>query len=136
MVMLFLVYFFTILGQLHFTRNYFFTVNISAEQLLPQSNSFKATVSFSEQKVFGASIFSEHSLLLNSCFFKLPIIIWGETFNDQLLLVNGQLFRGASFSEQPLFRKTNLFRIPISTERLPYSKHALLQIIKFSSGKK
>ena len=35
MTMLFLAYVVTILRQLHFTRNYFFKVNISAERLLP-----------------------------------------------------------------------------------------------------
>ena len=48
MAISFLAYAVTFLGKLHFTRNYFFTVIISAEQLLPQSNWFEATVSFSE----------------------------------------------------------------------------------------
>ena len=38
MTMLFLAYVVTFLGQVHFMRNCFFTVNIPAEQLLLQSN--------------------------------------------------------------------------------------------------
>ena len=38
MAMSFLAYAVTFLGKLQFTRNYFFIVIISAEQLLPQSN--------------------------------------------------------------------------------------------------
>ena len=37
-MMFFLAYVVTFLRQLHFTRNYFFTVNISAEQLLLNGN--------------------------------------------------------------------------------------------------
>ena len=38
MKMLFLAHVETFLGQVHFMRNFFFTVNTSAEQLLLQSN--------------------------------------------------------------------------------------------------
>ena len=64
------------LRQLHFTRNFFLTVNISAEQLLPLSNQFNTTVTFSEQLLLqssyflGTATFSEDSLLLSSYFFQ------------------------------------------------------------------
>ena len=57
----FLACFVTILQKLHFTRNYIFTLNISAEQLLfLQSGYF-----------IGTPTFSEHLLLLSSYFFKI-----------------------------------------------------------------
>ena len=57
MIMLFLVYVVSFLGQLHFMRNYFFTVNISAQRLLLQSNQFDTTVIFSEQLLFQNAYF-------------------------------------------------------------------------------
>ena len=71
MTMIFLVCVVTILRKLLFMRNYFFTVNISTEQLLPQSNT---TATFSEQLLLqssyllGVATYSEHSLLLSSYF--------------------------------------------------------------------
>ena len=38
---------------------------------------------------------------------------WSETYTDQLLLMNRKLFRAAGFSELLIFRKINLFTIPI-----------------------
>ena len=119
MTMLFLVYVVTILRQLHFTKNYFFSVNISAEQLLPQSNQFKTTVTFLEHLLF------QNTHVFSAAVFSKQLLIPSETSTDQhLLLVNSQLFRATSFSEQLLFRKTNLFRISISTEELLFrSRH-------------
>ena len=133
--MLFLAYVVTVLRQLHFTKNYFFPVNIYAEQLLPQSNQFKTTVTFFRAATFLELLF-QNTHFFSAAIFSKQLLIWSETSTDQLLLMSRQLFRAASFSEQLLFRKTNLFRISISTEELLFSKQALLKSIKFSSRKK
>ena len=126
MTILLLPYVVTISGQLHFTRNYFFTGNVSAEDVLPQSKQFDTTVTFSEQLLLQNSYFlegatfSEHSLRLSSYFLKI------STYSERnlyrlLLLVNRQLFRQLVFQnryfsekqqyEHLLFRKSYLFRV-------------------------
>ena len=84
--MFFLAYVVTFLGQLHLTRNYFFTVNTSGQQLLLQSNQFDTTVTFSEQFLFGTATFSEGLLLLNNYSFK-TVTYSEQRFYRQLLSV-------------------------------------------------
>ena len=64
------------LGQLNFTRNYFFIPNTSAGQVLLRYL-FNTTVTFPEQLLlqsnyfFGVTTFSEHSFLLSDYSFKI-----------------------------------------------------------------
>ena len=111
MTIFFLAYVVTFLGQLHFTRNYFFTVNTSAQQLLLQSNQFDTTVTFSEQLLFWNSYFfrrltsSQQLLFQNSYLFGAKVLPTTSINSSSL----GQLVFQNSY-----FRKRNLFRISIS----------------------
>ena len=109
--MFFLAYVVTFLGQLNFTRNYFFKVNAFAQRLLVQNNQFDTTVTFPEQLLFWNSYFfrrltsSQQLLFQNSYLFKAKVVLTTSISSSSL----GQLvFRNT------YFRKINLFRISIS----------------------
>ena len=93
MTMFFLAYLVTFLGQVHFMRNYFFTVNTSVEQLLLQSSYF-----------FGADSFSEHLLLLSSYSFKIV------TYSEQHLFRKTNLLRISISTEEFLFRSRHFYK--------------------------
>ena len=131
MTMFFLAYVVTFLGQLHFTRNYFFTVNTSAQQLLLQSNQFDTTVTFSEQLLFWNSYFfrrltsSQQLLFQNSYLFGAKVLPTTSINSSSL----GQLVFQNSY-----FRKTNLFRISISTEEFLFRSRQFYKTSNFSRG--
>ena len=126
--MFILAYVVTFLGQLHFTRNYFFTVNTSAQLLLLQSNQFDTTITFSEQLLFWSSYFlnrltSSHQLLFqNSYLFGAKVL--------PRTSINSSSFRAAGFSEQLLQEDKFVQNIDIH-RIISFSKQALLQNIKF-----
>ena len=134
--MFFLAYLAAFFGQLHITRNYVFTGNTSAEQLPLQSKQFDTTVSqqllLQSSYFYGAATFPKHLFLLSSSLSK-QLLIRSKTSTDQLLLLeNREFLRAASFSEQLLFRKTNLLRISIPTEEFLFRsthfyKHQIFQ---------
>ena len=109
MTMLFLAYVVTILGQLHFTGNYIFVVNISASELLPQSSStqpyFLGAASFSEQLLSWSSFFFRTHCSSQQLFFSKQLLIQSETSTNRLLLVISQLFRTSSFFSRYHFCK-------------------------------
>ena len=102
----------------------------SNDDALSHSNQFKATVTF-----VGAVTSSGELLSWRSCLFRTFTSSRSETSTDQLLLLNRQLFRAASFSELLLFRKTNLFRIPISTEECVFRSRHFCKASNFLRGK-
>ena len=78
-----------------------FTINISAEQLLFQSNQFNNAVIFVRAATSSGQLFS-----------------WCSYFSGALLLGVGRLsavFRAATFSGLLIFRRANLFRVSIPT---------------------
>ena len=92
MMMFFLAYIVTFLGQLHFTRNYFFTVNPSAQQYLVRHNSY----------AFRAATFSER-YFLSAIILSKQLLIRSKTSTDnfyQLLILQGsQFFKTATMWE-------------------------------------
>ena len=68
MAMFFLPYVVTLLAQLHSKRNYFFTVNTFAEQLLLQNNQFDAKLLSRSNYLFRAATFLEHVFFLLSSY--------------------------------------------------------------------
>ena len=108
----------TILRKLHFTRNYIFTLNISAEQLLfLQSGYF-----------IGAPTFSEHLLLLSSYFFKIVTYLERNIYRpatscDQVVIQGRQFFRTATFQKDKFVQNINI-------QKSFFLKQALLKSIK------
>ena len=68
MTMFFLASEVTFLGEVHFMRNFFFTGNTSAEQLLLLVR--RNIYFFGAATFFGVATFSEHLLLLSSYSFR------------------------------------------------------------------
>ena len=118
MTMFFLAYVVTFLGQLHFTRNYFFTVNPSAQQYLVRHNSY----------VFRAATFSEH-YFLSAIILSKQLLIRSKTSTDnfyQLLVLQGsQFFRTTTIQEDKFVQDIDIYR------RISFSKQNLLRNIKF-----
>ena len=111
----------TILRKLYFTRNYIFTLNISAEQLLPQCNQFNITVTFSRSYFFRTATFylpseptfSEHSLLLSSYFFKIATysgrnIYRPATSCEKVVIQGSQFFRTATLQKDKFVQNINI----------------------------
>ena len=129
--MLFLSHVVTFLGQLHFTRIYFFIVNTSAEQLLLQSNQFDTTVllldntqffrtaNFSEQILLGRQIYSEYDICRR------------VSFSKQTLLHNIKFFRITAFSTKSLPQKRHFFRAAIFPEVLSTFKRSTTEQLFF-----
>ena len=120
--MFFLVYVVTFLRQIHYMRNYFFTVNTFAEQLLLQSNQFVTIITFVEQLLLQSNYFFVAATFQNTYFFSAVFLskycsyLFGAKLlpTSYFLRIDGSfwqlIFRIATIQEDKFAQNIDIYR--------------------------